>query len=257
MANEGTLTGKTDDGTTWTYTGSILNGVKHGKGKVVWSDGDIYEGDWVNGNEHGKGKMVWANGDIYEGDWVDGNPTGKGKSIYVSGKIYEGDFVEGNPVGKGKLTTADGDVFEGNFVDGNPTKGKITQANGEVYEGDFDDIISQSVKVKREKKELKILLICSAIGFILGTIIGANGGGTVEIILGMWFGIGVGGALTLLDILPYTYKETLHERGFEEAIKEFFKTLIFLLIAFTLAGPIGFLVRVIRKNIIIKKLQRN
>jgi len=152
------------------YEGEV-NGksTRHGKGKYIWSSGDIYEGNWVKGQIQGFGKMIYTNGDIYEGNWTDGKPEGEGKYTcadgdvyqglfkpngwtmnvekatltYTNGNIYEGDIVECNPRNKGKLTYANGDVYEGNFVDGmgyytGKNTGKYTWKNGDIYVGEFE-----------------------------------------------------------------------------------------------------------------------
>jgi hypothetical protein len=135
-----TLTGETKDGITWTYTGDVHNGLRHGKGKCTWANGDVYEGGWVDDKKHGKGKYTWADGKVYEGDWVDGKRHGKGKFTWADGDVYEGDWVDDKRTGKGKYTSASGSVYEGDFVDGKAHgKGKQTSANGDVYQGDFVD----------------------------------------------------------------------------------------------------------------------
>ena len=35
---------------------------------MVWKDGSIYEGEWRDDMRHGKGRHIFANGDVYEGD---------------------------------------------------------------------------------------------------------------------------------------------------------------------------------------------
>ena len=35
----------------------------------MYSNGDIYVGQFRDGMKHGKGRMKWSNGQIYEGDW--------------------------------------------------------------------------------------------------------------------------------------------------------------------------------------------
>jgi hypothetical protein len=63
--------------------------------------GDIYEGEVassgtrVNGKPHGKGKLTYADGEIYEGGFVDGEFQGKGKYMFPDSAVYEGDFVDG------------------------------------------------------------------------------------------------------------------------------------------------------------------
>jgi len=142
----------------------------------------------------------------------------------------------------------------------------VTFANGEVTEGYFDDIIKsddESYELIREKKELKTMLILSAVFCVIGLIIGlvggiSNGGSDsilAGIIMGIWFGTGFGGAMSTLNLIPYMFKTTYHEEGCVKAVEGFFKDLAFLIIGFTIAGPIGFLVRFIRKKIKIKNLQ--
>jgi len=141
MANtssKGTLTGIMNNGATWTYTGGILNGKKHGKGKFVTSDGIVYEGDWVNDKQHGKGKFKVPDGADYEGDYANGQMHGKGKLTFPDGSVYEGGFVKNNYHGKGKFVNSDGNVYEGDWVDNNQHgKGKLTLPDGSIYVGDF------------------------------------------------------------------------------------------------------------------------
>jgi hypothetical protein len=98
-----------------TYEGEYVNGLKHGKGKLTFSDGRVYEGDFVNGKFHGKGKIIDPNGGGYEGDFADGYMNGKGKYIYSDGRIYIGDLVKQNFHGKGKMTHPDGRIEEGRW----------------------------------------------------------------------------------------------------------------------------------------------
>ena len=111
-----TLTSETDDGITWTYTGGVRNGKRHGKGKCTYADGRVYEGDFVDGKIHGKGKYTYADGDVWEGDWVDGKQHGKGKFISANGESYEGDWVDNKLVNtrtsKGKKTYTDSSAGE-------------------------------------------------------------------------------------------------------------------------------------------------
>ena len=38
-----------------TYNGQIKDGKRHGLGKMIYSDGDVYEGYWKDDELHGKG----------------------------------------------------------------------------------------------------------------------------------------------------------------------------------------------------------
>jgi hypothetical protein len=50
-----------------------------------------------NGNlnrKNGKGKMIYTNGDIYEGGFIDGMPNGKGKYTFSKDGVYEGEWKD-------------------------------------------------------------------------------------------------------------------------------------------------------------------
>ena len=70
---------------------------------IKFNNGSTYTGE-VNaaGKMHGKGKLTWADGDVYEGDFVDDKRTGHGTLRLAIGNVYEGDFVDGKKHGKGK-----------------------------------------------------------------------------------------------------------------------------------------------------------
>ena len=158
------------------YEGDVVDGKKHGKGKIKSSNGTThYEGDFADDKKHGKGTFTSSSGDVYEGDFVDGKKHGKCKiTITYSNRTshYEGDVVNGKRHGKGKVTITYSNrtrhYYEGDFVDdkrhgkanitiissnGNGTlhyegdvvddykhgKGKYTAPNGSIYEGDFVD----------------------------------------------------------------------------------------------------------------------
>lgn len=43
----------------------------NGKGRLVHSDGDIYEGEWKDDKANGKGSYKHNNGAFYEGEWME------------------------------------------------------------------------------------------------------------------------------------------------------------------------------------------
>ena len=61
------------------YMGEMLNGQRHGQGRMVWSDGRKYDGAFVKGAREGFGTLELANGDRYEGEWQYDQMHGKGK----------------------------------------------------------------------------------------------------------------------------------------------------------------------------------
>jgi len=70
--------------------------------KFVYEDGSIYEGETVNGEPHGKGKLTFNNGSIYEGGFyydTHEQSVGSGRMTYPDGRTAEGrwrncEFVE-------------------------------------------------------------------------------------------------------------------------------------------------------------------
>ncbi len=65
-----------DEETGSTYTGNLLNGKKHGKGKEFMNDGSSYVGEFYNGKRQGKGYIVNSNLDILYCEYIDGELVG-------------------------------------------------------------------------------------------------------------------------------------------------------------------------------------
>ncbi len=127
------------DHPTTTYTGYLLDGMYHGKGKLVFkATGDSYEGSFANGLYHGKGKFIWkSTGGCYEGSFVCGEAT-NGTLSWSDGTRYIGDLKEWKMHGRGKYIGANGAVYEGTFVEGNLNGyGVAIWANGTRYVGTF------------------------------------------------------------------------------------------------------------------------
>jgi hypothetical protein len=67
------------------YTGAMEKGQMHGKGALVYPNGEKYEGDFQHGKRHGFGVYSYADGGRFEGEWVDDKVHGRGVSVYSSG----------------------------------------------------------------------------------------------------------------------------------------------------------------------------
>ena len=124
----------------YVYSGGVVDGIRHGKGKCTWSDGRFYDGEWKNGLFHGRGKHTWPDGDVYEGEYKDGKLNGRGKYTWSDGRVYDGEWKNGLFHGRGKYTWPDGDVYEGEWLnDKQNGRGKYTFADGRVYDGEWKD----------------------------------------------------------------------------------------------------------------------
>lgn len=44
-------------------------GLRHGKGVIIFGNGESYSGLWFGNKKHGFGEYRWPTGDIYTGDW--------------------------------------------------------------------------------------------------------------------------------------------------------------------------------------------
>lgn len=78
---EGTFTTKNDEGVTWTYEGSFVNGHFEGEGKTTWSDGQIergvYKNDIVQPVDNSLIPKIYADPDSY-----------KGYLVAISGQVF-------------------------------------------------------------------------------------------------------------------------------------------------------------------------
>lgn len=54
------MTRFTDFGDKGTYTGDLIGGKRHGKGKMVYSSGNTYEGGFKDDKFDGKGVYTWS-----------------------------------------------------------------------------------------------------------------------------------------------------------------------------------------------------
>ena len=61
--------------------------LKHGLGKKVYANGDVYEGLWRHGKAEGPGRYRWRNANEYDGQWLAGRMHGQGTLIWAKGVV--------------------------------------------------------------------------------------------------------------------------------------------------------------------------
>ena len=145
-----------------TYTGTVDDAYRHGKGEYICADGNKLAGDWrfgklhgdatisltdrsryigtvENGRYHGTGEYRFDNGDVYVGAFDRDRYRGHGKFVYHTGYVYEGMFENDGPSGEGTLRMQDKIIYRGQWRNGVYNGiGLKSYANGDVYEGNFN-----------------------------------------------------------------------------------------------------------------------
>lgn len=127
--------------THWTYTGDWDRGLRHGRGRCVWTAGDAYEGEWQRDREHGHGVYTYADGSRYEGGWARGDENGYGVlDCAVSGRRYACEWVDGDRCGHGTVFYPRGGVYRGQWWANRPHGWGIhVSADGCLYMGQWSD----------------------------------------------------------------------------------------------------------------------
>jgi hypothetical protein len=49
------------------YVGAFVDGLKHGAGRFIYPNGDIYKGGFQKNKRHGNGVMMFRDGRFYKG----------------------------------------------------------------------------------------------------------------------------------------------------------------------------------------------
>lgn len=115
-ANQTTTTANEDEYVV-SYDGQRKNGVPHGRGTMVFSDGFKYTGEFYEGNFHGQGTLTGPDGFKYVGSWQEGVPSGWGYYEFADGTIIEGTWRDyENSLGSVTTTYPDGSVETGQII---------------------------------------------------------------------------------------------------------------------------------------------
>ncbi|XP_031564485.1 radial spoke head 1 homolog [Actinia tenebrosa] len=122
------------------YKGSYHNGKRNGQGSYFFRRGAKYTGTYDNNKKQGRGTFVYPDGSKYEGMWVDDERNGQGLYTYPNNDVYDGEWKKNKKHGRGSYLCAKTKVkLEGTWVRGklNGT-GKMILAD-HVYQGKFAD----------------------------------------------------------------------------------------------------------------------
>ncbi|PRP89344.1 MORN repeat-containing protein [Planoprotostelium fungivorum] len=101
------------------YEGQWKAEMRHGVGRLWWTDKDRYIGGWKDDKKNGHGMMVWSNGDTYNGGWKDDLRHGPDcKYKYAVGGQFRGTYYYDERHGPGVYKWSDGDCFVGEWKSG-------------------------------------------------------------------------------------------------------------------------------------------
>ena len=102
------------------YIGEMKNGLRDGRGIMIFNFGDKYEGDWKNDKREGRGVFYFKDGSIYEGGYKNNRRDGFGVLYYKNGDRYEGGFKDGLFNGNGIFYYHNGDRKMGDYLNDKP-----------------------------------------------------------------------------------------------------------------------------------------
>lgn len=79
---------------------------------MLYDSGDAYIGPLTHGRRliYKEGKMIYTNGNIYNGQWYEDQVWGQGRMNYSDGTIYDGQWKSGKKEGNGKFKNLEGKV---------------------------------------------------------------------------------------------------------------------------------------------------
>lgn len=115
------------------YEGEFNHGVREGKGRMTYSNRDVYLGTWQNDRRTGDGVCWFASGAVFHGIWQFDKMV-RGVYRTPDGVIYDGEIKNGQFEGYGKLFRTDGRWFEGIFISGKPYNGMLFSPDGKISE---------------------------------------------------------------------------------------------------------------------------
>lgn len=129
------------------YIGYFYHGNIQGQGRLINSEGILYQGEFEtieastkcgeNAVLNGLGKEVWPNGIKYEGEFLMGKKKGKG-ILFMEGCKYIGNFKNNEIHGEGTMIWENRKKYQGNWKKGQMHGfGTFSWPDGKVYQGEY------------------------------------------------------------------------------------------------------------------------
>jgi len=118
------------------YIGEMINSEKDGFGKMIFTNGDIYEGQWKESYRHGIGRYKWTDGSYHVGNYILNKKNGPGIFVWDDLSKFIGEFANDSYNGIGEYFYSDGQSYLGEWQDGQMHGfGIFVSKTGLRYEG--------------------------------------------------------------------------------------------------------------------------
>jgi hypothetical protein len=75
------------------YSEADHNGVRTGKGILIFADGDMYEGNFIDNEFSGYGEYLSMFGFIHRGNFSNGSPSGAGTRVFINGERFVAEWT--------------------------------------------------------------------------------------------------------------------------------------------------------------------
>ena len=98
---------------TWTGPLHVQDQLPHGVGRIVYSNGQVYEGHVQCGKRHGRGTNTWPDGQVYSGEWQEDSRTGRGTHTWPDGRCVTGCWRSGHLQGRVFFQWPNGSTYDG------------------------------------------------------------------------------------------------------------------------------------------------
>ena len=100
------------------YQGDHTNGIPHGVGVLIYSNGNSYKGQFEFGKKNGFGEEDLVGGGKYIGEYKNDLFHGEGTCYYKTGNIVSGTWSNSVLVSAGNYTAKNGEKFKVRMING-------------------------------------------------------------------------------------------------------------------------------------------
>jgi hypothetical protein len=126
---------------------------RHGRGSMVYPNGDKFIGQWKNNHKEGYGIYIEVRGNKYYGSWRQSKKNGFGYLIYNDGTCFEGDFNNDIKSGKGTMYLVNGDVINGEWREEQIIRASYKKGKFDTIPKSMRALLAQRLHESSQKEE--------------------------------------------------------------------------------------------------------